>query len=122
MYVDRCVKHPFERAETFCRGCGNGYCEGCLVRPAGGHGPYCVECAMAAAGIRPSAGAPPACSRKEIRRMEREERKLRRLAERGAPPPTAAPVPQAATADSGVIPAPRRDQVPPPAKTSRRRA
>ena len=57
--ADTCVKHTFEIAKDVCRVCQNSYCEECLVYSFGPKKPpYCVTCALAAAGIR-HAGAPP---------------------------------------------------------------
>lgn len=75
----RCVKHHFEPATDTCRHCGHPYCDECLVYSFGrSEPPYCVSCALAAAGVRSNAARQPALSRREIRRRA----KLRRKAER----------------------------------------
>ena len=75
----RCVKHQFELATDTCRHCGHEYCEECLVYSFGrNEPPFCVSCALAAAGVRSNAARRPALSRRELRRQT----KLRRKAER----------------------------------------
>jgi hypothetical protein len=72
----RCFVHSFETAESRCRNCGNEFCNECLVYAFGpGKPPYCVGCALAAAGVRSNAGRPPTLSRREIRRLEKERRR-----------------------------------------------
>ena len=57
--ADTCVKHTFEIAKDVCRVCQNSYCEECLVYSFGPKKPpYCVTCALAAAGIRHAGAAP----------------------------------------------------------------
>jgi hypothetical protein len=52
----RCAKHVFEGAEDACRTCGGQFCDGCLVYAFGPKNPpLCIQCAVAAAGIRASA-------------------------------------------------------------------
>jgi hypothetical protein len=80
----RCHVHNFEPAEARCRNCGSEFCNECLVYAFGpGKPPFCVSCALAAAGVRSNAGRQPTMSRREIRRLEKE----RRRAERRAPEP-----------------------------------
>lgn len=56
--ADTCAKHSFEIAKDVCRTCKNSYCEECLIYSFGTKKPpYCVTCALAAAGVR-RAGAP----------------------------------------------------------------
>jgi hypothetical protein len=75
----RCVKHSFEPAADSCRHCGHEFCDECLVYSFGrSEPPFCVACALAAAGVRSNAARRPALSRREIRRQA----KLRRKAER----------------------------------------
>lgn len=59
--VDTCVKHSFELATDVCRSCRNSYCAECLVYSHGPKKPpYCVTCALAAAGIRRTGATPKA--------------------------------------------------------------
>ena len=90
----RCFVHNFEIGEARCRNCGNEYCNECLVYAFGpSKPPYCVGCALAAAGVRSNAGRPPTLSRREIRRLEKERRRAQkqRGAETGPPVGAAAP-------------------------------
>jgi hypothetical protein len=49
----RCAKHNFELAAAVCRTCGDDFCEECLVYAHGpSKPPYCVPCALVAAGVR----------------------------------------------------------------------
>jgi hypothetical protein len=48
-----CGVHHFDRAAGRCRTCGDAYCGDCLVYPHGPRrDPYCVRCALVAAGVR----------------------------------------------------------------------
>ena len=50
---ERCGIHHFDGAAGRCRKCGDAYCEDCLVYPQGKRRPpYCVRCALVAAGVR----------------------------------------------------------------------
>jgi hypothetical protein len=72
----RCFVHGFEVGEARCRSCGNEFCSECLVYAFGpSKPPYCVGCALAAAGVRSNAGRQPTLSRREIRRLEKERRR-----------------------------------------------
>ena len=52
--MNRCPTHPHDRARDVCRTCGRPFCESCLVYSYGrGKAPYCVECALVAAGTTP---------------------------------------------------------------------
>ena len=54
----RCVKHAFEGAAAQCRTCGDPFCQDCLVYTYGpSKPPYCVPCALVAAGVRRVSGA-----------------------------------------------------------------
>lgn len=81
--MDRtCIKHPFERAEDSCRSCAKWYCGDCLVYAFGPRRPpYCIGCAIAAAGVR-STAASPSASRRELRAAAKERRRERRNAGR----------------------------------------
>ena len=47
----RCAKHQFEASEDVCRECGNEFCSECLVYSFGPKKPpFCIACALAAAG------------------------------------------------------------------------
>ncbi len=49
----RCGVHNFARAAGHCRACRDAYCNECLVYPFGQRRPpYCVGCALVAAGVR----------------------------------------------------------------------
>ena len=77
----RCDKHQFERMERICRSCGGEFCQDCLVYSHGHHKPpYCVSCALAAAGVRSTAHRPMVRSTREVRKALREERKARKVA------------------------------------------
>lgn len=101
----RCHVHPFEPAGARCRDCGHEFCGECLVYAFGpGRPPFCVPCALAAAGVRANAARQPAMSRRRIRRMERERRRAeRRRAPGEAPAAGEEPGPETAT---GPVPAP----------------
>lgn len=71
--VERCVKHNFETAENHCRTCGQGYCNECLVYSFGPKKPpYCVQCALAAAGVRRGAAVTPVRPQKTRRLFGRK--------------------------------------------------
>lgn len=81
----RCDKHSFEPAERICRSCGGEFCQDCLVYSHGHRKPpYCVSCALAAAGVRASAGRPVVRSKREIRKALRDERRSIKAAEKAA--------------------------------------
>jgi hypothetical protein len=70
----RCEKHLFEVAEDRCGTCGNEFCGECLVYSFGAkRPPFCIPCAVTAAGIR-SGASTTTMSRKGLRRMERDRR------------------------------------------------
>jgi hypothetical protein len=83
----RCHVHNFELAEARCRNCGHEFCNECLVYAFGANKPpYCVACALAAAGVRSNAGRQPAMSRREIRKLEKERKRAeKRQAEEAVP-------------------------------------
>ena len=79
---DRCTEHQFEPAEATCRNCGYPFCNECLVYSFGpNEPPYCLSCALAAAGVRSNAGRRPGKSKRELRKQHREERKARKAAQ-----------------------------------------
>lgn len=72
----RCERHGFELAEDTCRNCGTSFCAECLVYSFGRkQQPYCVSCALAAAGVRSNA-ARPTMSRREMKRQAKERKKV----------------------------------------------
>lgn len=83
----RCDKHQFEPSERTCRSCGGQFCQDCLVYSHGHRKPpYCVSCALAAAGVRSSAQRHASVSKRTLRKQLREERKtLRAAAKAGVP-------------------------------------
>jgi hypothetical protein len=81
----RCIRHTFELADAHCRSCGNEFCNECLVYAFGtSKPPYCVACALAAAGVRSNAGLPPKVSRRESRRREKEMKRANKAAKQSA--------------------------------------
>jgi len=71
----RCDKHLFETAEGNCRHCGFEFCSDCLVYSFGtDKPPFCIPCAVTAAGIRSTAAHRPAFSRRELKRMHKQRR------------------------------------------------
>ncbi len=89
---DRCTSHQFEAAEDFCRTCGGGFCNECLVYAFGpGQPPFCLNCALAAAGVRSNAARAPQVSKREMRVRAKERRrkaKEDKKAAAAAPQPT----------------------------------
>lgn len=76
--MDGCIRHTFERAEDNCRTCGLSFCGECLVYSFGPkRPPYCIPCAIAASGVRSTAGNPPA-SRRQLRAAAKERKARRR--------------------------------------------
>lgn len=72
----RCDRHGFELAVDTCRNCANSYCAECLVYSFGRkEQPFCVACALAAAGVRSNAARQPTLSRKEMRRQAKDRKK-----------------------------------------------
>jgi hypothetical protein len=87
-----CFVHNFERSEARCRSCGSEFCNECLVYAFGpSKPPYCVACALAAAGVRANAARTPTLSRREIRRLERERRRAAKRETAAAPKVSAEP-------------------------------
>jgi hypothetical protein len=76
---ESCVLHPFETAERLCHECGRWHCDGCLVTPWGPRKPaLCISCAIGRSGVRRSSGAPKVRSAREIRTIEKAERRAER--------------------------------------------
>lgn len=70
-----CENHNFEMADDICGQCGRDYCAECVVYPYGPKKPpLCKSCAIARAGIRKHAAAPPALSKRELRRRRRDRK------------------------------------------------
>jgi hypothetical protein len=52
----QCDKHLFEEATGMCRACRRSYCPDCLVYAHGpDKAPFCIPCALSAAGVRSTA-------------------------------------------------------------------
>ncbi len=74
----RCFNHGFEAAENLCRMCGHGFCAECLVYAFGSDKPpFCLSCALAAAGVRANAARPPAVPKREMKRRQKEFAKMK---------------------------------------------
>ena len=70
----RCEKHLFETAEDRCGKCGLEFCTECLVYSFGPkRPPFCIPCAVSAAGIRSGSGR-RGMPRREAKRLERERK------------------------------------------------
>ena len=68
----RCERHQFEIADGQCRTCGHPFCAECLVYSFGPSSPpFCISCALTAAGVRTTA----APGRARRRRRERAGRR-----------------------------------------------
>ena len=69
--MDSCTKHPHEPGRGICGRCGLAWCGSCLVQARGPKKPpYCMECAMFAAGVR-SAATRPAMPRRELKKLQK---------------------------------------------------
>ena len=76
--MSHCVRHYEETTEASCRSCGAPFCGRCLVYSFGpDKPPFCIGCALNAAGVRNSYQVPSAPS-------PRAERKAARAAARSA--------------------------------------
>ena len=83
----RCAKHQFEAAEDACRSCGNEFCGDCLVYSFGPKKPpYCIACALTAAGVRTTAANHPTKTKKELKQEARARRKADRQAVKSGAP------------------------------------
>jgi hypothetical protein len=75
----RCDKHLFETAEDRCGKCGYEFCGECLVYAFGAKKPpFCIPCAVAAAGIRSNAGIKPIADGRQLRALRKERRSAAR--------------------------------------------
>lgn len=89
----RCDKHLFEAAEDRCGRCGYEFCGECLVYSFGAKKPpLCIPCAVAAAGLRSTAGNRPAVDARELRALRKERRRQRRGGRTPAPMPDEAEI------------------------------
>lgn len=71
----RCERHLFDRAIDRCGRCGLEFCHTCVIYPFGNSKPpFCLPCAVEAAGVRSGAGSGRAMSRRERKQLERERR------------------------------------------------
>jgi hypothetical protein len=77
----RCDKHQFEVKEGTCRQCGGEFCGDCLVYSYGPKKPpYCVNCALSAAGVRSTAARAVSRSKREIKRDLKTQKRQQKLA------------------------------------------
>ena len=54
----QCDKHLFEAASGMCRACRRPFCADCLVYAQGPNkAPFCIPCALTAAGVRSTAAS-----------------------------------------------------------------
>jgi hypothetical protein len=84
----RCDKHLFEAAEDRCGKCGYEFCGECLVYAFGAKKPpFCIPCAVAAAGIRSNAGIRPMADARELKALRKERRSAFRKKNRGEASP-----------------------------------
>jgi hypothetical protein len=68
----RCERHLFDQAIDLCGRCGQEFCPDCLVYSFGPtKPPFCLPCAVEAAGVRQGAGFRPAGGRKERKELTR---------------------------------------------------
>jgi hypothetical protein len=75
----RCDKHLFDGAEDRCGKCGYEFCGECLVYSFGPKKPpFCIPCAVAAAGIRNNAGNRPIVDPRELKQLRKERRSAAR--------------------------------------------
>jgi hypothetical protein len=71
----RCHRHQFDSAVDRCQMCGHGFCITCLVYPKGHRKPpYCLPCAVNAAGVRNGSGSGKKISRRERRALAKERK------------------------------------------------
>jgi hypothetical protein len=124
----RCDKHLFEKSVDVCRECGYEFCPECLIYAFGPkQPPYCVPCAVSAAGIRRNAGPTPSMSKAAKKQLLKErkaylatsakEAKAAAKAARrngGSVPADAAVAARAESHASGPVPSPSALWSPPP--------
>ena len=108
----QCDKHLFEAAEDRCGKCGYEFCGECLVYSFGAKKPpFCIACAVAAAGIRSNAGLRPIADARELKALRKERRSQARKARRqpALPEPSLDSMPSLGPdfgADFGTAPSP----------------
>lgn len=86
----RCDKHQFEPMERLCRSCGGEFCGECLVFAYGSKKPpFCVNCALSAAGVRSTAARPQVRSKREVKRELKEQKRVAKLAAKAKSDPGA---------------------------------
>jgi len=103
----RCERHLFDQAIDLCGRCGAEFCNDCLVYSFGPKKPpFCLPCAVEAAGVRSGAGSRP-MSRKEQKQFAKQREALQRRrsekAARGDLPETKSFMDGASFADSGDV-------------------
>jgi hypothetical protein len=63
-----CEKHPFDEAKAMCGRCAYHYCQDCLVFHKGPNkAPFCIPCALLAAGVKTNGGPVPRLGKKELK-------------------------------------------------------
>jgi len=71
----RCERHQFDRAIDRCGRCGGEFCQTCVVYPFGAkRAPYCLPCAVEAAGVRSGAAPGKPMSRRERKTLDRQRK------------------------------------------------
>lgn len=69
----RCERHQFDRAVDRCGRCGGEFCSTCVVYSFGPKKPpFCLPCAVTAAGVRNKAARGPALSRKDRKELAKQ--------------------------------------------------
>jgi hypothetical protein len=113
MSGSNCAKHPFEIAENVCASCHRAYCAECLVYSFGAKKPpFCIPCAVSAAGIRTTAAVRPLVRTTVVAAAEpKPKRSLFRRPARATVPAAPVPAPAPVTAavasfDPGLLEAP----------------
>jgi len=82
-----CTRHQFDRAVDRCRTCHNPYCSECLLYAFGeSQPPFCMTCAIAAAGVRTRGTRTPKVSWRELRRREKAAKESAQRAKMPPPP------------------------------------
>jgi len=92
----RCERHLFDQAIDLCGRCGAEFCGDCLVYSFGPKKPpFCLPCAVEAAGVRKGAGYRPAMSRREAKRLAKQRDAFRNRHAAGAGAGAPDPMPPA---------------------------
>jgi len=103
----RCDKHLFEAAEDQCGRCGYEFCGECLVYAFGlKKPPFCIPCAVVAAGIRSNASPAvlDAGQRKQLRRERRSAFRRGRRVGLSTPQLDALPDGELSAEDAPILP------------------